>query len=126
MRRHPDAPVVVAELLFGQRLRAGETWVFERRIVNPGKGPPSTVHAHAVRHRVEHYLLQIRFDPSALPVDCHAFTQTDLYEPWRRVADLPLSVHHDVHQVGAPLITGIHGIQWSWSPPGRRSARRPT
>jgi len=111
--RHPRAPVIVAEFLFGQRLRAGESWVFERQIHNPC-GPPSIVHAYAVRHRVEQYLLQMRFDPSARPVDCHAFTQNDLYEPPRRIAELPLSAHHGVHFIGAPLITGVHGIAWRW------------
>jgi hypothetical protein len=113
IRRHPHAPVLVAELLFGQRLRAGESWVFERRIVHPF-GPPSSVHGFSVRHRVEQYLLQIRFEPSTRPLDCHAFSQTDLYEPRRRVADLPLNSHHSIHLIGAPLITGVHGIEWSW------------
>ncbi|GIH02436.1 hypothetical protein Rhe02_05030 [Rhizocola hellebori] len=113
VRRHSRAPVIVAEFLFGQRLRAGESWVFERRIHNPC-GPPSIVHACAVRHRVEQYLLQVRFDPSVRPVDCHAFSQADLYEPPRRIGALPLSTHHSVHLIGTPLITGVHGIAWRW------------
>jgi hypothetical protein len=113
VRRHPHVPVIVAEFLFGQKLSAGESWVFERRVHNPA-GPPSVVHACAVRHRVEQYLLQIRFAPSARPVDCHAFSQADLYEPPRRIAALPLSAHHGVHLLGTPLITGVHGIAWRW------------
>lgn len=113
IRRHPRAPVIVAELLFGQKLCAGESWVFERRITDP-TGPPSTLHAYAVRHRVEQYLLQIRFDPAARPIDCHAFTQSDLYEPKRLTAQLRLSSHHGAHLIGIPLITGVHGIAWRW------------
>lgn len=113
VHRHPHAPVIVAELHFGHTLRAGESWVFERAIIDP-TGPPTTVHGHAVRHRVEQYLLQIDFSPGTRPVDIHAFTQTDLDEPKRRVVDLTLNSHDSVHLLGTPLITGVHGIEWSW------------
>ncbi|HCT76879.1 MAG TPA: hypothetical protein DGT23_09875 [Micromonosporaceae bacterium] len=113
VRRHDHACLIVAEFLFGQRLRAGESWVLEHRITDPA-GCPSGVYAHAVRHRVEQYVLQVRFEPSARPIDCYAFTQRDLYEPKRRTAELLLNAHHSVHLIGAPLITGVHGIAWRW------------
>jgi hypothetical protein len=111
VRGHRDVPVLVAELCFGQRLRAGDTWVLEHRVTDP-TGLPSAIYAHAVRHRVEHYILEIRFHGAAPPLECHAFTQTDLYEPRRPTARLPLTSHHTVHLIGAPLLTGVHGIAW--------------
>jgi hypothetical protein len=115
VRSHDHAPVLVAELLFHQQLRAGETWILEHQLTNPAC-TPSMVFANAVRHRMEHYVLQIRFDPAAAPVECHAFTQTDLYEPKRRTASLALSAHRTVHLIGTPLITGLHGITWKLPP----------
>lgn len=112
VRWHPLAPVLVAELCFGQRLRAGETWVMEHRVTDP-TGSPSNVYASAVRHRIEQFVLEIRFDPGGPRPRCHAFTQADLYEPRRRTVPLPVTAHHTVHLIGAPLLTGVHGIAWS-------------
>ncbi|WP_194904616.1 hypothetical protein [Catenulispora rubra] len=111
VRWRADAPVIVAELCFGQRLRAGETWLLEYRWTNP-TGESSTVLAHAVRHRLELYTLELVFDPAAPPAECHAFTQTDYDEPIRPTAALELNTHHTVHLIGTPLLTGLHGIRW--------------
>jgi hypothetical protein len=111
VRRHGTAPVIVVELLFGQRLRANETWLLEYRWTNQ-TGGPSSLFAHAVRHRVEQYVLEIRFDAGAPPIECHAFTQSDFYDPVRPTTVLPVSTHRTVHLLGTPLLTGLHGIGW--------------
>ncbi|MFL6111714.1 MAG: hypothetical protein ACJ786_10225, partial [Catenulispora sp.] len=87
VRRHPHAPVLVAELLFGEVLRAGDTWVFERRIID-GTGSACTAVAHGVTRPVAQYLVEVRFDPAALPVDCHIFVRPGLYDDLHRAADL--------------------------------------
>src|SRR5581483_534665 len=55
VRWHERAPILVAELLFGQRLSAGQTWLLEHRLTNP-TCVPSMVFANAVRHRMEYYV----------------------------------------------------------------------
>ncbi len=111
VRPHERAPLIVAELRFGQRLKANQTWLLEYRWTNP-TGEPSCVLAHAVRRRVEQYILEIVFDAEALPVDCFAFTQSDFHEPIRTTAALAVSTHRTVHLIGTPLLTGLHGITW--------------
>lgn len=111
VRRHHQAPLIVAELRFGQRLRANQTWLLEYRWTNP-TGEPSSVLARAVRHRTEQYIMELVFDPAAPPIECHAFTQSDLYEPIRPTGALPVSSHNSVHLIGTPLLTGLHGIRW--------------
>ena len=111
VRQHERAPLLVAELLFGQRLEAGETWLLEYRWTDPA-GEPSCVLAHAVRHRIEQYVLEIVFDADAVPVRFFAFTQSDFDEPLRITASLPVSTHRTVHLIGSPLLTGLHGITW--------------
>lgn len=105
--------IVVAEVEFGQRLRAGDAWVFEFEITDP-TGEPTTECAHGFRARDEQYLMEVRFDPAALPIDCHSFAQTDLYERRQRTGDLALNRHHAVHLLTGGLSSGVVGIGWQW------------
>jgi hypothetical protein len=107
------AGIVVAELRFDQRLRAGDAWVFEIEITDP-TGQPTTECAHGFRAPDEQYLMEVRFDPATLPVDCHSFAQTDLYERRQRTNDLVLNQHHAVHLLTGGLSGGVVGIGWRW------------
>ncbi|TML25685.1 MAG: hypothetical protein E6G35_11785 [Actinobacteria bacterium] len=111
--RHPDG-VLVAELLFDQALAAGQTWVFEDRI-SDGTGAPSTEYAHGFRHHGEQHLMEVRFDPSTYPVDCHAFAQSALDDARHRTVELTLNRHCAVHLLAAGVDAGLLGIGWSWS-----------
>ncbi|HEU4425090.1 MAG TPA: hypothetical protein VFR67_21380 [Pilimelia sp.] len=113
VRRHPSAPVLVAELLFDELLRAGDTWVFEESVYDP-TGDPQTDHAFGFRHPVGSFALMVRFHPAALPVDCHAYAQLGLYDPRQRTADLTLNAHHAVHLVASNVTAGVLGVGWRW------------
>ncbi len=95
VRRHPTG-VVVAELLFDEVLPAGQTWVFEKQIIDESR-KPCTEHAHGFLRTEEQYVLEVRFDPDQLPVDCHVFGQPGLHDERRRISDLALNRHHAVH-----------------------------
>jgi hypothetical protein len=112
LHRHP-AGVAVAELLFDETLRAGETWVFEVRLANP-TGPHCTEHAHGFRHPGEQFVLEVRFDPSALPADLHVFAQPGLYDERHRTDDLTLNGQHAVHLYASGTESGVLGIGWCW------------
>lgn len=112
IRRHP-AGVLVAELLFDQTLRVGETWVFEHRLVDH-TGQPCTEHAHGFRLPGQQYLLEVRFDPATRPVDCHAFAMPGLYDHRQRTAELTPNRHHAVHLVASEVSAGVLGIGWAW------------
>jgi hypothetical protein len=110
--RHP-AGVLVAELLFGEPLEAGQTWVLENR-VRDGTGAPSTEYAHGFREDGYQYVMEVRFDPAALPVECHAFAQSDLHDVRHRTGALTLNHHHGVHLFANGPRGGLLGIGWSW------------
>lgn len=105
--------IVVAELQFGEKLHAGDTWVFEIEITDP-TGKPTTECAHGFRARSQQYLMEVRFDPAALPVDCHSFAQIDLYERRQRTNDLVLNRHHTLHLLTSGLAGGVVGLGWRW------------
>ncbi len=113
VRRHPDPPVLVAELLFGEPLRAGQTWVFSKEIED-WTGQECVEHGHGFAEPAEQYLLEVRFDPRALPVDCYAYAQPGLYDEPLRTADLVPNSHHAVHLFVTGVTAGLVGIAWSW------------
>jgi hypothetical protein len=111
--RHPTAPVLIAELLFTEVLRAGDTWVVEYVLDDP-TGDPCEEYAHGVRKTEEHFLLEVRFDPAILPVDCHSYVRNGLYDPRLRTADLVLSNDNAVHLAVSGGAAGVLGIAWNW------------
>ncbi|MFF9868702.1 hypothetical protein ACF1G0_25430 [Streptomyces sp. NPDC013953] len=114
VRRHPGTGVVVAELLFDARLRAGETYVFGYGFED-GTGGVSGEYVRGFSFAGGQYVLQVRFHEEALPVRCRRFAQTSAGAPRGARGDLTLSGRHrTVHFVEQGVRPGILGIDWDW------------
>ncbi|MGW6460965.1 hypothetical protein ACWF94_34400 [Streptomyces sp. NPDC055078] len=114
VRWHRESGIVIAELLFDARLRAGETYFFGYR-VEDGTGGPSTEYVRGFTYAGGQYVLQVRFDGGALPVRCRRFSQATTGAPRGARTDLTLSgQHRTVHLVEQGVRPGILGIDWDW------------
>ncbi|MFI8361085.1 hypothetical protein ACIGD1_13075 [Streptomyces sp. NPDC085612] len=114
VRCHPEAGIVVAELLFDARLRRGDTYVFGYG-VEDGTGPRSGEYVRGFSYAGGQYMLQVRFDEAALPVRCRRFARSGPQSPHTGVADLtPSGRHRAVHLVDQSVRRGILGIAWDW------------
>ncbi|MFD8147430.1 hypothetical protein [Streptomyces sp. NPDC059708] len=114
VRCHPEAGVVVAELLFDARLRRGDTYVFGYGIED-GTGARSAEYVRGFSYAGGQYMLQVRFDEAALPVRCHRFARSSAGAPRTSLADLtPSGRHRAVHLVEQEVRPGILGIAWDW------------
>ncbi|MFC9532398.1 hypothetical protein [Streptomyces sp. NPDC056975] len=114
VRRHRGTGVVVAELLFDARLRAGDTFLF-RYGFEDGTAGPSSEYLRGFGFAGGQYALQVRFTEGVLPVRCHRFTQHSAAAPRGGHQDLPLSAsHRAVHVVEPQVRAGILGIGWDW------------
>ncbi|MCX4777612.1 hypothetical protein [Streptomyces sp. NBC_01264] len=114
IRRHPGAELVVAELLFDARLRAGDTYVFGYGFED-GTAGRSTEYVRGFSYTGGQYVLQVRFDEAALPVRCRRFTRSGPDAPRGRLVDLtPSGPHRAVHLVEQAVTRGIMGIGWDW------------
>ncbi|GAA3891701.1 hypothetical protein GCM10023084_50530 [Streptomyces lacrimifluminis] len=114
IRRHHDTGVLVAELLFDTRLRAGDTFLF-RYAVEDGTAGVSREYVRGFGVAGGQYALQVRFDEGSLPVRCHRFAQHSAAAPRSGRQDLPVSARHrSVHLVEPRLRPGILGIAWDW------------
>ncbi|GAA3792178.1 hypothetical protein GCM10022403_027770 [Streptomyces coacervatus] len=114
VRVHHDTGVLVAELLFDTRLRAGDTFLF-RYGVEDGTAGVSREYIRGFGPAGGQYALQVRFDEQALPSRCHRFAQHSPAAPRSGRQELPLSGRHrSVHLVEPRVRTGIVGIGWDW------------
>ncbi|MEU0075688.1 hypothetical protein ABZ027_40110 [Streptomyces sp. NPDC006332] len=114
VRSHHDTGVLVAELLFDTRLRAGDTYLF-RYGVEDGTGGVSREYVRGFGAAGGQYALQVRFDENALPVRCHRFTQHSAAAPRSGRQELALTGRHrSVHLVEPRVRSGIVGIAWDW------------
>ncbi|MFF3321709.1 hypothetical protein [Streptomyces sp. NPDC002889] len=114
VRWHGETGVVIAELLFDTRLRAGETYVFGYGFED-GTGGPSTEYVRGFGFAGGQYVLQVRFDEEALPARCRRFARATTGVPRGARTDLTLSGRHrTVHLVEQGVRPGIVGIDWDW------------
>ncbi|MFJ6698528.1 hypothetical protein ACIQM4_20975 [Streptomyces sp. NPDC091272] len=114
VRWHRETGLVVAEMLFDARLRAGDTYFFEYGFED-GTGGPSTEYVRGFAFAGGQYLLQVRFDEEALPVRCRRFAQTTTGAPRVARQDLTLSGRHGtVHFVEQVVRPGMLGVDWDW------------
>ncbi|MDL5200896.1 hypothetical protein [Streptomyces sp. ALI-76-A] len=114
IRSHDGTGVLVAELLFDTRLRAGDTFLF-RYTVEDGTAGVSRECVRGFGPAGGQYALQVRFDEEALPVRCHRFTQHSAAAPRSSRQELALTGrHHSVHLVEPRVRSGIVGIAWDW------------
>ncbi|MFI6643622.1 hypothetical protein [Streptomyces sp. NPDC050504] len=114
VRRHRATGVVVAELLFDARLRAGDTYLFAYGF-DDGTGGASGEYVRGFTFAGGQYVLQVAFDEGALPMRCRRFAQASTVAPRGARADLTLSgLHRTVHLVEQGVRPGILGIEWAW------------
>ncbi|MFI9616150.1 hypothetical protein ACIHCM_31465 [Streptomyces sp. NPDC052023] len=114
VRWDEETGLLVAELLFDTRLRAGDTFLF-RHAVEDGTAGVSREYVRAFGPAGGQYALQVRFDANALPARCHRFAQHSAAAPRSGHQDLPLAGrHHSVHLVEPRVRAGLVGIGWEW------------
>lgn len=114
VRWQRETGVVIAELLFDARLRAGDTYLFGYGFED-GTGGRSGEYVRGFSFAGGQYVLQVRFDEAALPVRCRRFAQASAVAPRTARQDLTLSGRHGtVHFVEQGVRPGILGVDWDW------------
>lgn len=106
--------LTVDELLFDKPLASGETWVFEFVVHDPTR-LDSIEYAHGVRCFIAQSLIEVHFDPSALPADPHVYLQDWQEAEPHRTIDLVLDHTNSVHHFEANVSVNWVGIRWKWS-----------
>ncbi|GAB3874177.1 hypothetical protein GCM10029964_015710 [Kibdelosporangium lantanae] len=108
----PSLGLLVAELRF-PALARGETVITEHALVNQGPYPLATNYERKFRLPVRQYVLEVAFDPGALPVSCARRTCLD--DGSVRVEGV--RVGERVHGVVLNFGPGCFGFTWEWGSP---------
>lgn len=109
----PESGLVVAELLFDRPLSRGETIIVEYTLEHRSPLPCSTNIESTLHVPVREYVLEVAFDPRALPASCHSYRTADLdSRPQERL--LRPDSAGSVHAVALTAGPCRFGIRWSW------------
>jgi hypothetical protein len=113
----PAAAVLVAELLFTRPLGCGETIVTEHELRHLAPAPDGVddCYGRSLRHPTRECLLEVDFDPGALPVRCEQLAEPEkLSEPAIRRVLTPDADGH-VHALANGFGPGVFQIRWTWT-----------
>ncbi|GAB3874823.1 hypothetical protein ACFQ1S_07235 [Kibdelosporangium lantanae] len=105
--------LMVAELLFDQPIRRGDTYLIEYSLENAGPPYPicNRTHWREFRRPIREYLLEVHFSSANVPIRCQQFAkQSGTKHP--RVRNLSLDTRRSVHAVAIDFGPGLFGIEW--------------
>jgi hypothetical protein len=112
--------IVGGELVFHAPLRRGQTVVLDYELQSQVPRPIEVRHTRRLRLPMRQYLLEVRFDPTALP--SAAFHVQD----GRDCQPLELDAEHSLHVVDTDCTAGVTGMRWAWPETGPPRPRRPS
>lgn len=109
----PDTGLAVAEIILDRVLAAGETTILEYELtIRPGV--PARCHERRFPQPSKEYVLQVHFDPAAVPARCFGYHKPTVDAPEQDVRELYVGSSNTVHMVTFDLAPGIHGIRLDW------------
>lgn len=113
VRTVPERGLIVAELLFDQVLRPGETRLLKYSVTDH-----STVECHEIfrnfRFGIGLYAMHLSFHPVALPVRCHQFSRRREHARDSERVPVSLDARRAVHAVFRNVRAGAYGVAWHW------------
>ncbi len=113
VRRRPETGLVVAELMLDRPLGLGDSTVFEYEVEIP-PGGPTTVYGRRFAVPVREYVLQVHFDPAAVPAHCERYDRAPGAEVDRRREQLWIGASASAHVLSPDQQPGQVGIRWEW------------
>lgn len=115
IRSDVDGGILAAELVFDRVLAQGETVVVEYAfaIVTPSV-EPTNIYFRGFAGPVGEYVLQVQFDPAAVPARCFRFERRGVNAPDQGVREVWIGNTHGAHLVSYDVPPGIMGMRWEW------------
>lgn len=105
--------MIGAELVFDRVLRAGEPALLEYEWrFSPGS--PMVNYDHRFPEPVHEYVLQVRFDPAAVPAECHRYDRPTANAPEGNCRELWIGSSGTALLAESDVPAGIAGVRWSW------------
>ncbi|MFD2473623.1 hypothetical protein [Amycolatopsis silviterrae] len=103
----------VTELVLDYPLAPGETAIVEYRFAFRDEEADSR-YDRRFRLPVAEHLLEVHFDPAALPAECVSYRQDSPAGPELETAEVRVRPGVPVHVIRTGQGPGIHGVRWRW------------
>lgn len=117
----PGTGVVAVEMMLPRPLRRGEFATVEYEFVQSDPYPPAHRYERRRRAANRQYVLEVAFDPRALPSGCERYTQP--VDGEESTEQLWLDPGHELLLVELDGRPGVVGARWDW--PDTTVQRRP-
>ena len=114
IRHRPDSAFVLAELVLDTPLNTGDTAVFDYEVLMSNAEPATNCDRRFTTPARE-YVLQVHFDPAAVPAHCYHY-ERDCGDPRDRLrTPLWIGSSGTAHVVALDAQPGVVGIRWEWT-----------
>ncbi|MGC0312310.1 hypothetical protein [Kitasatospora acidiphila] len=113
VRRRPGIGLLVAELLLDRPLGLGDAAVFEYEVELP-PSEPTQLYGRKFAVPVREFVLQVHFDPAALPAHCERYERDGGDDQDRVRERLWIGASASVHALVTDQQPGQTGIRWEW------------
>ncbi|GAA2793948.1 hypothetical protein RMN57_20325 [Kitasatospora sp. CM 4170] len=114
VRRRPEIGLIVAELMLDRPLGLGDSTVFEYEVEIPSGGAETMEYSRRFAIPVREYVLQVHFDPAAVPVHCERYDRDPGEDVDRRREQLWIGASASAHVLAPDQQPGHIGIRWEW------------
>lgn len=114
VRRRPETGLIVGELMLDRPLGLGDSTVFEYEVEIPSGGAETMEYSRRFATPVREYVLQVHFDPAAIPVHCERYDRAPGEEADRRREQLWIGASASAHVLAPDQQPGLVGIRWEW------------
>ncbi|MFJ9445571.1 XRE family transcriptional regulator [Kitasatospora sp. NPDC101235] len=114
VRRRPEAGLIVAELMLDRPLGLGDSTVFEYEVEIP-PGGPTMEYSRRFATPVREYVLQVHFDPAAVPAHCERYDREPGADVDHRREQLWIGASASAHVLAPDQQPGHIGIRWEWA-----------
>lgn len=112
VRTDEESQFLGAELILDRVLAQGDTTILEYEL-----DPAGSTDAHferSLRTGAHQHLIQVQFDPSAVPTRCISYHRAGPDAPYEDVRDTWINHEFTAHVVRVDLRPGLYGMRWEW------------
>ncbi|MYW97635.1 hypothetical protein G3I59_45250 [Amycolatopsis rubida] len=113
VRATPEQAFSVTELVLDHPLAPGETGIVEYRFAFRDEEPDAR-YDRRFRLPIAEHLLEVHFDPAALPAECLSYRQDSPTGPELETAEVRVRPGVPAHVIRTGQGAGIHGVRWRW------------
>lgn len=112
VRTDEESQFLGAELILDRVLAQGDTTILEYEL-----DPAHCADAHferSFRSGAHQHIVQVQFDPEAVPIRCMSYRRSGPEAPYEDVQDAWINHEFAAHVARVDLEPGLYGMRWEW------------